>query len=86
MSHAGLVLQTDHPPMPEILGDGALYYRERDATDLACRIAWLEGATTAERDALRAAVRERARLFDWDTSIRATVDVLAEAAGQGLRP
>ena len=86
MSHGGLVLSTDHPPMPEILGDGALYYRERDATDLARRIAWLEGATTAERDALRAAVRERARLFDWDTSIRATVDVLAEAAGQGLRP
>ena len=79
MSAGAASVSTDHAPMPEFFGDAALYYRARDAADLADKLL----GVLAERNGLRASLRERARMravaFSWESTARATVRELQQA-------
>ncbi len=78
------VISTDHPPMPEVIGDAASYYQAGNRRDLAERLRAAmsaEATEAAERIACRA--RERAALFSWPSTSRATAEVLRAAADSG---
>jgi glycosyltransferase involved in cell wall biosynthesis len=79
MAAGALVVSTDHPPMPELFGDGGRYYRARDAASLAEALRTVAGMSDAERESLRRTAAARARAFDWDTTVRRTVDALEAA-------
>jgi glycosyltransferase involved in cell wall biosynthesis len=79
MAHGAVSVSTDHAPMPEFFGDAALYYRERDATDLARKIREALAATAGERDRIREKARARARLFTWESTARNTIAELRRA-------
>jgi glycosyltransferase involved in cell wall biosynthesis len=76
MAAGALVVSTDHPPMPEFFGEAAIYYRAREAGSLAGALRALAATSEGERAALRAAAIARASGFDWDATVRRTVDVL----------
>jgi glycosyltransferase involved in cell wall biosynthesis len=79
MTEGAASISTDHPPMPEFFGDGALYYRQRDAGALARRLA--EGFAAAEStlQELRQRARVRAGAFTWEATARATLTELRRA-------
>ena len=79
MAHGALSVSTDHAPMPEFFDNAALYYRERDATDLARRLAEALALPEHERSLLRDKSTARARLFTWEATARATVAELQRA-------
>lgn len=79
MAQGALSVSTDHAPMPEFFADAALYYRERDATDLARRIAEALTLTDRERATLREKSITRASLFTWEATANATVAELQRA-------
>jgi glycosyltransferase involved in cell wall biosynthesis len=80
LAHGCVVVSTDHPPMPEVLGEGARYYRARDAKDLAEQIRAACSAPPESREARSRAARLRAAEFDWGSTARGTIDVLESAA------
>ncbi|HEX2120179.1 MAG TPA: glycosyltransferase [Thermoanaerobaculia bacterium] len=76
MANGAVSISTDHPPMPEFYADAAVYYRERDAADLArCINALAEN----ERQRLSARARDRARDFTWAATARNTITELQRA-------
>jgi glycosyltransferase involved in cell wall biosynthesis len=79
MAHGVVSVSTDHAPMPEFFGDGALYYRERDAADLGRRIRQALDAPDQEQKRIRDQARARARLFTWESTARDTIAVLRRA-------
>jgi glycosyltransferase involved in cell wall biosynthesis len=81
MSHGCACVSADGPPMPELFGDAALYYRPGDAEGLTRELErLLSGGDAAP--ALRAAASTRAREFTWDETARQTVAELRIAAEQ----
>ena len=81
MSHGCLVVSTDKPPMPELIGGAALLYRARDGSDLARQVSTALTADPGARNPLRAAARARAAEFTWPSTERQTVDQLQKALG-----
>ncbi len=77
LSHGCLSISTDQPPMPEIGGAGAIYYRRRDAGDLARRIAEGLSLPSSEREERRHRARQRAAAFTWAATARQTIDELS---------
>jgi len=69
-------------PMPEILGEAAVYYQTGNALALATKIAGAldtdEKAATLEK----ARALQRARVFSWDTTASQTLMVLRRAVGE----
>jgi glycosyltransferase involved in cell wall biosynthesis len=76
MAEGALIVSTDRPPMPEFFGEAVRYYRACDAASLAGALRGLAGAASDARAAQRAAALARAGGFDWDETVRRTVDVL----------
>jgi glycosyltransferase involved in cell wall biosynthesis len=69
--------------MPEFYADAAVYYRERDAADLARCI---NALTESERQRLGARAKERARDFTWDATARNTIAELERAVSRYRSP
>lgn len=84
--HRGsLVVSTDRPPMPEILGEAPLYYRDGDVAGLAAALGGLHDLSAADGEARRASARRRAATFTWERAVRETVDALEAAHRSVLR-
>jgi glycosyltransferase involved in cell wall biosynthesis len=79
LANGAIAVSTDHPPMPEFFGDAALYYRERNASHLAARLAQALSLSFNARGHLRDSARARAEQFTWEATARATVNELSRA-------
>jgi glycosyltransferase involved in cell wall biosynthesis len=79
MAHGAVSVSTDHAPMPEFFREAAVYYRERDAADLARRLVEALALSDDARGRIRDAALARARLYSWDATARATVVELQRA-------
>jgi glycosyltransferase involved in cell wall biosynthesis len=73
MAYGCLSISTDCPPMPEFFGETAIYYRARNAGDLAARLAALRDMPEAEKEAFRQRARARAGQFTWDATASQTM-------------
>ena len=82
LAQGAVSVSTDHPPMPEFFDDTAVYYRERNADDLAARLVETLAVPESERGRLRERARERARAFTWEATARGTVAELQRAIEQ----
>ena len=79
MNHGCLIVSTIQPPMPEFLGESALYYTPRNALDLAEKLAVALAASPEGQAARRRVALERARGFRWLDTARKTIDQLEQA-------
>jgi glycosyltransferase involved in cell wall biosynthesis len=80
MSHGCLSISIDRPPMTELYGASAVYYRAGDARDLA---AWTLAVLRRPEEAVvesRSVARERAAQFPWSLTAERTIDELEKAA------
>lgn len=80
MSHGCLSISIDRPPMTELYGDSAVYYRAGDARDLA---AWTEAVLRRGEEAVekaRSVARARAAQFPWSLTAERTIGELEKAA------
>ena len=82
MSHSCISVSTDCPPMPEMYGDTALYYRTGDSRELAQQTIAALRMDSAARCALQKAAFHRAAEFSWQATVDSTVRELLIAAGQ----
>ncbi|HEU4888112.1 MAG TPA: glycosyltransferase [Thermoanaerobaculia bacterium] len=73
MAEAAPTVSTDHQPMPELLGDAALYYRERDAVHLAERLNEALAAPAGSWTAMGQRARARTSAYNWANTARETV-------------
>lgn len=79
MAEAAPTISTDKQPMPELLGDAAIYYRARDAAHLVQR---LKDALSRPPEAFREMgekARARTAPYDWHNTARETVAELQRA-------
>jgi len=75
---AGLpILCADRGPMPEILGDGGLYFDPEDAASLTPALGTLL-SDASRREALTRAARARAAKYSWERCADQTFGFLAE--------
>lgn len=81
MSHSCVSVSTSSPPMPEIYGDGALFYQAGNCTQLAEQTIAALRLDVASRCALRTAAFRRATEFSWQRTMETTVRELQIAAG-----
>jgi glycosyltransferase involved in cell wall biosynthesis len=79
LAQGAVSISTTHAPMPEFFGDAATYYRERDAGELANRLAEVLAWPAAECERLRRLARARAARFTWPSTAAATVAELRRA-------
>jgi glycosyltransferase involved in cell wall biosynthesis len=82
LAYGSYVISTDAPPMPEILGESAVYYRAGNPQDLAARITETLALTEADANGRRAAAAQRANDFDWRITAERTVDELLHCIGR----
>jgi glycosyltransferase involved in cell wall biosynthesis len=79
MAEAAPTVSTDKQPMPELLGDAAVYYRARDAAHLAEQL----NAALAKRAGSWKEMGERARgrseAFNWEATARGVIAELQQA-------
>lgn len=80
MSHSCIVVAADNPPLPEIFGPAATYYRAADVGSLAEALVRQLRAPDRGRAQSTEAAR-RAKTFDWRRTAERTVQVLRAAAG-----
>ena len=85
LSYGCLSVSTDQPPMPELFGGSAYYYRARDGASLAESLLQALGAPEAERLARRAAAEGRAKCYDWKVTAERTLEELEKAVARGTR-
>jgi glycosyltransferase involved in cell wall biosynthesis len=64
------------PPMPEMLGDAALWFQPRAIEEMAARMA--EAVDGPASNDLPARARARAEAFDWDECAKKTFQVLVD--------
>jgi glycosyltransferase involved in cell wall biosynthesis len=76
MAEAAPTVSTDKQPMPELLGDAALYYRERDAAHLAERLNEALAAPAGSWKAMGERARARTSAYNWANTARETVGEL----------
>jgi glycosyltransferase involved in cell wall biosynthesis len=79
MTAGGAVVCADASTLPEVAGDGALYFPPDDASTLATHLRTLR-REPATADGLRARGVQRAAGYSWRASARATLAVFAHAA------
>lgn len=72
-------ISTDKQPMPELLGDAALYYRARDAAHLAERLTMALAAPAGFWQDMGERGRMRSVAFNWEETARRTVFELQQA-------
>lgn len=82
MAYGACIVATDGPPLPEICGDAATYYRAGDGASLAHRISAALAAPPGERAARADAARARARQFTWAATAQRTLHELRVAITQ----
>ena len=82
MSYGAPAVSTIQEPMPELFGEGALFYRPGDAEQLADRISTLAGSR-GEAIARGRCAAERARFFTWRRAADETIQQLAAVAAAG---
>lgn len=73
MAEAAPTVSTDKQPMPELLGDAALYYRERDAAHLAERLNEALAAPAGSWTEMGLRARSRTSAYNWANTARETV-------------
>lgn len=74
-----LIISSTQPPMPEILGEAAIYYRPGDAAELARAISKCLSMSEAEAAVRRQIALARASMFTWDQTACQTLDSLEAA-------
>jgi glycosyltransferase involved in cell wall biosynthesis len=79
MSHGCINISTSCPPMPEIFGDGALYYNADCPEDLAEQIVRVRSLTSAKKTAMRDRARCISGRFKWTLTAKKTFDTLETA-------
>ena len=82
LAHGCVSVSTDCPPMPEMYGETAFYYRSKDSRQLAERVHAALAMSAEQRRARQASARRRAREFSWQCTADATVRELLVAAGR----
>ena len=80
MSHGCICISADNPCLPEIFGDGAIYYEPKDGKALADAIQHVLAWDDNQRKVASERARMRAAKFSWDVCAKKTVEVLAKAA------
>jgi glycosyltransferase involved in cell wall biosynthesis len=81
MSQGCLSVSTDCPPMPEMYGETALFYKVGDAARLAQQVRTALGFDADQRRLLQDSARRRAAGFSWHRTVEETVRQLILAAG-----
>jgi glycosyltransferase involved in cell wall biosynthesis len=79
LSYGCINISTFQPPMPEIFGNGALYYNSDCPEDLAERIVQILNLTSAEKTAMRDRVRCLSGQFSWASTAKKTFENLEQA-------
>lgn len=77
MSYGCLCIATEIDPMPEFLGDAALYFSPANPAHLASQLR--RGTTLEDSDRLRQAAADRSNTFNWDLTTDRTIRVLESA-------
>jgi glycosyltransferase involved in cell wall biosynthesis len=83
MSHGCVCVSTTSRPMPEFLGEGALYYPPGDGSSLARQLVRLSKMERRKLDFLRGSAFARAQDFTWEKTVDDTLGVLERVAYQG---
>ncbi len=79
MAEAAPTISTDKQPMPELLGDAAVYYRARDAAHLAEQLNAALAKPAGSFKEMGERARERTAAFNWEATARGTVAELQQA-------
>lgn len=79
MAHGCVCISTDNPPMPEIFGESARYYRAGAADQLAQHIRDVLALPAERRQPIRCDVLARAGKFTWDLCCQRTIEQLQQA-------
>ena len=75
LSSGCAIIASDSPPLPEILGEAAIFYPRRNVEKLAEQMGQLlEQPNLANKH--REAARNRAKHYDWDTCAQQTFELL----------
>ena len=78
MGHGCVSVSCDHPPMPEIFQDAALYYPTGDSDALAQRIKMVLEMNQEETEKRHTITRLRSSFFSWDKCANDTLEVLQQ--------
>ena len=76
MSCGSPILAARTPPLPEVIGDAAVYFEPRDVTQLAETLRELL-VDPERRLELRRRTQDQARKYDWDRCAQETLQILA---------
>ncbi len=79
MAHGCVCISTDNPPMPEIFGEAARYYRAGAAEQLAQHIRDALALPAEPREEIRCDALARAGKFTWDLCCQRTIEQLQQA-------
>lgn len=79
MAHGCVCVAADNPPLPEILGDSAVFYAPKDYKALAKAIQIVLSWDSNQRNEVSERARKRAAQFSWDATAKRTVSELAKA-------
>jgi len=82
LGHRCVLISCDQPPMPEVLGEGAAYYRTADPSSLAARLKELLALSHEAIKARRAQAYERSCQFRWELCADQTLDTLKAVAAK----
>jgi glycosyltransferase involved in cell wall biosynthesis len=82
MAQGCICVSTDAPPMPEMFGQAARYYRARDSQSLSKALSLVLRGDPRSIGEMRRNALDRAAQFSWDTTARSTVDFLQTRARQ----
>jgi len=79
MAHGCVCVSTDNPPMPEMFGDAAQYYRAGASDQLAQHIRDAQVLPADQRQEIRRDALARAGKFTWDLCCQRTIEQLQQA-------
>ena len=74
------VLVSSAPALPEVCGEGALYFDPLSIEDIGRALVEASSWSEAERRRLIMLGKERARSYSWDESVRRLVELFAEVS------
>jgi glycosyltransferase involved in cell wall biosynthesis len=80
LASSSAILASDIPPLREVLGDAALYFKAGDENDLAAKMA-LAFSSSANQRRMRSSAQERSKMFGLDTMVGAYARAYERAAG-----
>jgi len=85
MAHSCVSVSTDCPPMPEMYGETAFFYRTNEPRQLAEQVHAAISLSAEQRQARRASTLRRAGEFLWQRTADDTVRELLVAAGRTMK-